>query len=176
MKRLTYMALAFLLGIVVTMSTGDVAAQVKSLIGQKVTGEYTVVVNGETLSDKGAIIDSKANVPARALSEALGADVKVEGKTIYINKEESASSDVVSIDGKYYTKYDLLNKKTTLEKSLEALEKTKTDEENEYKQIKESGKAIDEELWDKRLKSTQNVINIKNEELKQINEALETLK
>lgn len=62
------------------------------------------------------------------------------------------------------------------ETATEALGETKTEEVNEYKQIKESGKFIDEELWDKRLQSTQNLINLKTEELKQINEALETLK
>ena len=85
MKRFThkvaYIAGGIVIGIVFSTSAGAFADQVKSLVGKKVTGEYTIVVDGKKLSDKGAIIDSKANVPARALSEALGANVKVEGRT-----------------------------------------------------------------------------------------------
>ncbi|WHX50561.1 copper amine oxidase [Paenibacillus woosongensis] len=91
MKKWVSIAAAFLLGVVVTLSAGDVSAQVKSLIGKKVTGEYTVFVNGVELADKGAIIDSKANVPARALSEAMGADVQVSGKVITITTDQSGT-------------------------------------------------------------------------------------
>lgn len=51
------------------------------------TGEYTVVVNGQKLTDKGAIIDGKANVPVRGISEASGADIKGDGKTIIVTTE-----------------------------------------------------------------------------------------
>ncbi|MGV7643095.1 stalk domain-containing protein, partial [Mycobacterium kansasii] len=72
------------------------------MIGKKVTGEYTVVVNGEKLSDKGAIIDGRANVPVRALSESLGVDIKVDGKTIMVTSEETPiNNQVVQLDGKY---------------------------------------------------------------------------
>ncbi|MUG45536.1 stalk domain-containing protein [Paenibacillus woosongensis] len=89
MKKWVSISAAFLLGVVVALSARDVSAQVKSLIGKKVTGEYEMVVNGNTLSEKGAIIDGRANVPARAFSEALGADVQVSGKTIYVTSTQS---------------------------------------------------------------------------------------
>lgn len=76
--KVAYIAGGIVIGIVFSTSAGAFADQVKSLVGKKVTGEYTIVVDGKKLSDKGAVIDSKANVPARALSEALGANVKVE--------------------------------------------------------------------------------------------------
>lgn len=93
MKKMVSISVAFLLGVVVTLSAGDVSAQVKSLIGKKVTGEYEMVVNGKTLSEKGAIIDGRANVPARAFSEALGADVQVSGKTIYVTSNDAQAND-----------------------------------------------------------------------------------
>lgn len=99
MKKVThkvaYIAGGIIIGIVFSTSAGAFADTVKSMVGKKVMGEYTIVVDGKKLSDKGAVIDSKANVPARALSEALGADVSVSGKTITItsNSEENTSVD-----------------------------------------------------------------------------------
>ncbi|WP_127539395.1 stalk domain-containing protein [Paenibacillus illinoisensis] len=95
MKKVAYIAGGILIGVVLSTAGGAFADTVKSMVGKKVTGEYTVIVDGKKLSDKGAVIDSRANVPARALSDALGADVKVSGKTITItsNSEDNASVD-----------------------------------------------------------------------------------
>lgn len=84
MKKLAYILGGTVLGFVLASSSGAFADAVKSLVGKKVTGEYTVIVNGEKLADKGAIIDGRANVPVRGISEELGADIKVEGKTIIV--------------------------------------------------------------------------------------------
>jgi len=81
MKKLSYLLSGVLIGALVATSGSAVAAQVKSLVGQKVTGEYKVVVNGEELQDKGAVISGRTNAPVRAISESLGADLKVDNKT-----------------------------------------------------------------------------------------------
>lgn len=97
--KLAYIAGGILIGVIFSTSAGAFADTVKSVVGKKVTGEYNIIVNNKTLSEKGAVIDSKANVPARALSEALGADVKVEGKTIFITSsktDEQIESETVS--------------------------------------------------------------------------------
>ena len=98
MKKIAYIVGGILIGIVISTTSSVLADGVKSLVGKKVTGEYTVVVNGTTLSDKGAIIDGKANVPVRGISEALSADIKVEGKTINVttNNIQSEETSVVS--------------------------------------------------------------------------------
>ncbi|OPG94090.1 copper amine oxidase [Chryseobacterium mucoviscidosis] len=95
MKKVAYIAGGILIGMVISTAGGAFADTVKSVVGKKVTGEYTVIVDGKKLTDKGAIIDSRANVPARALSEALGADVKVSGKTITI----TSTDDLQNISG-----------------------------------------------------------------------------
>lgn len=92
MKKWMSITTAFLLGVVVTLSAGDVSAKVKSLIGQKVTGEYTIVVDGKTLRDKGVVIEGRTNAPVRALSDTLGADIQVSGKTIYVTSNQSEKS------------------------------------------------------------------------------------
>jgi hypothetical protein len=84
MKKWTYLLSGIVIGVIVATSGSAVAGQVKSLIGQKVTGEYTVIVNGKTLQDKGAVIAGRTNVPVRAIADAIGANLKVEGKTINI--------------------------------------------------------------------------------------------
>ncbi|WP_434750270.1 stalk domain-containing protein [Paenibacillus amylolyticus] len=89
MKKAAYIAGGILIGFVLSTSAGAFADSVKSIIGKKVSGEYTVIVNGQKLADKGAVIDGKANVPVRGISEALGADIKVEGKTITVTTTEA---------------------------------------------------------------------------------------
>lgn len=104
MKKLVYTLGCILIGFVLATSTNVFADAVKSLIGKKVTGEYTVIVNGDKLADKGAIIDGKANVPVRGISDALGADIKVSGKTITVTTEAAAkdySADTPTASNKY---------------------------------------------------------------------------
>lgn len=100
MKKVAYIAGGILIGFVLSTSAGAFADNVKSLVGKKVSGEYAVIVNGEKLADKGAVIDGKANVPVRAISEALGADIKVSGKTINVTTSE-AESQVEATENKY---------------------------------------------------------------------------
>lgn len=87
MKKWMSISIAFLLGVIVTLSAGEVSAQVKSLIGQKVTGELTVVVNGKELADKGAVINGRTNAPVRALVDAVGGELSLDGKTINITTD-----------------------------------------------------------------------------------------
>lgn len=105
MKKLVYTLGCILIGFVLATSTNVFADAVKSLIGKKVTGEYTVIVNGEKLSEKGAIIDGKANVPVRPISDALGADIKVSGKTITVTTQSEKTLEpenkTTSKDNKY---------------------------------------------------------------------------
>ncbi|KAA8756526.1 copper amine oxidase [Paenibacillus sp. UASWS1643] len=101
MKKVAYIAGGIVIGIVFSTTSSVLADGVKSLVGKKVTGEYTVVVNGKTLSDKGAIIDGKANVPVREYSKALGADIKVEGKTINVTTINAQSEETAVVDNKY---------------------------------------------------------------------------
>jgi hypothetical protein len=98
MKKSMYLIGGVLVGFVLATSTGAFADAVSSMIGKKVTGEYTVIVNGTALSDKGAIIDSKANVPVRGIADALGANVAVSGKTITITQNKTEDAQSISQD------------------------------------------------------------------------------
>lgn len=128
MKKWAYITGAFLLGVVVASSAGTVSAQVKSLIGKKVTGELSVVVNGQKLQDKGAVIDGKTNAPVRALADSLGAELKVEGNTIYISSDDTGVSQPNADDSNQYsrmTKQQLEEKKKTLEEQEKIINKGK---------------------------------------------------
>lgn len=62
-----------------------------SLVGQKVQGLFTIEQNGTKVADA-VIINGTAYAPVRAVSEAAGVDLKVEGKKIIM----SESVEVVS--------------------------------------------------------------------------------
>ncbi|MNO36221.1 hypothetical protein D3C76_262880 [compost metagenome] len=87
----------FIAGIVFMLSASAFADTI-SLIGKKVTGEFSIVVNGKKLADSGVVIDNKTNVPARALSDALGASVSVDNKTktVYITSEGASQASNTS--------------------------------------------------------------------------------
>lgn len=171
-KKLIGLVVAFVLGVSVAAFGQDVYAQINSMIGKKVTGEYTVIVNGETLSDKGAIIDGRANVPVRALSESLGADIKVEGQTIMVTSEETpANNQVVLLDGKYYTKYDLLNEQKKIADLLEHLNSSVEKEEAKTESMSEQTGVV-KQVWEDGLKSLREKIAQNTLKLNSINEAL----
>ncbi|MMZ57994.1 hypothetical protein D1872_199490 [compost metagenome] len=92
MKKWSYLLSGILIGAVVATTGNAFADQVKSLIGEKVAGEYTVKVNGSSLTENAIVVDGKAHVPLRAVSDSLGAGIKVDGKTIQIDTQASAKS------------------------------------------------------------------------------------
>ncbi|WP_405153121.1 stalk domain-containing protein [Paenibacillus sp. FSL K6-0108] len=120
MKKVAYIAGGILIGFVLSTSAGAFADSVKSLVGKKVSGEYTVIVNGQKLADKGAIIDGKANVPVRGISEAIGADIRVEGKTITVTTSDNAVSQSENTEISSENKF-AGQSKASIESSLEIL-------------------------------------------------------
>lgn len=140
--KVAYIAGGIIIGVVFSTSAGAFADTVKSMVGKKVMGEYTIVVDGKKLSEKGAVIESKANVPARALSEALGADVSVSGKTITITsqtEESTAGSDTGGTPVATTNKYTGQSKSSLEEQKRVILEvilvPTKTGREEILKEI-----------------------------------------
>ncbi|MDN8591882.1 copper amine oxidase [Paenibacillus sp. 11B] len=183
--KVAYIAGGIIIGVVFSTSAGAFADTVKSMVGKKVTGEYTIVVDGKKLSDKGAVIDSRANVPARALSDALGADVKVTGKTIVITSDANGSSGINSPDSPIQT----ANKYSG--KSKAALEILKSEYNNkilppvveglkkvtdEYEGIKAAGDAETTRLAKQKVAEYQKLVDDAQAELKLIDEALEVAK
>lgn len=193
MKKVAYIAGGILIGMVVSTAGGAFADTVKSVVGKKVTGEYTVIVDGKKLSDKGAIIDSRANVPARALSEALGADVQVSGKTITITSDGSSSTESNSSGATASPPNNASNKYIGYTKSsLEELKESKIN--NTIKPVSEGRESIlkeiadakglmangvpvtNLEIFEKELASHDKILAEANAELKLIDEALLTAK
>lgn len=169
MKKWIYLACAFLLGVVAASSGKAIAAQVKSVVGQKVTGEYTIVVNGEKLQDKGAVIDGRTNAPVRALSDALGADLKVDNttKTVEINTTESNVSD----------KEVLLEKKAKLENTIATFTKERDETQAKYDKLRiipETGEREGGLPLKQAIDSYNEGISAKQKELDEVNEALKS--
>lgn len=161
MKKWMYAVGSFVIGVVVASSSDAVAAQVKNLTGQKVSGEYTVVVNGETLSDKGAIIAGRTNAPVRAVSESLGADLKVDNnnKVVEINTSDKDA---------------LLKEKEKLEGIIDSLQgkRDETQQKFENSKIPGTDRYEAEETWKAALSSLDSFIKLRNEQLTEVNEKL----
>ncbi|OXM15451.1 hypothetical protein [Paenibacillus herberti] len=84
----------FVCGVLVgTMLTagGTALASSTGLIGKKVQGVYIIEKDGKKLAEA-AIIDGAAYAPVRAVAEASGADLSVEGKTISMGSEKEVTT------------------------------------------------------------------------------------
>ncbi len=85
----------FVSGVIVGLllfSGASVFADSTSLIGQKVQGLFTVEKDGAKVSDA-VVINGTAYAPVRAVSEATGANLVVDGKKIIISDKEVATVD-----------------------------------------------------------------------------------
>ncbi|MFS8211818.1 hypothetical protein [Paenibacillus polymyxa] len=95
MNKKMYMFIGALLGVLLATSGGAAADQVKSLVGKTVAGEYNVRVYGTTLSENAIAVDGTAYVPLHSISESLGANLAVKGRTIEIATGTPSSNVVV---------------------------------------------------------------------------------
>lgn len=69
--------------------TSVLADSIKSIVGAKVTGLYSVEKSDGTKVADGAVINGTAYVPVRALADATGIPLNVEGKTITLGDQTS---------------------------------------------------------------------------------------
>lgn len=85
MKKFVYVASGMLLGIALALPLGSAFAdQIKSVVGTKITGQYTVTVNGQQLSDPAIVAEGKSYAPVRSLVSAVGT-----GEIIVDNTEKT---------------------------------------------------------------------------------------
>ncbi|WP_328800275.1 2,' 3'-cyclic nucleotide 2'-phosphodiesterase [Paenibacillus sp. LX16] len=195
MKKWSYLLSGVLIGAVVATAGSSFADQVKSLVGEKVAGEYAVKVNGNSLVENAIVVDGKAHVPLRAVTDSLGANLKVDGKIIQIESSNNPSSKQTNTEVKIYSgKYQgwpvskLEERKSELEKFVSDTEK---DKENLQKSLEKYNKLREEYSGNKKMlgnldsetKGTEEVLqeaetNIAKykTELEEINKAIAALK
>lgn len=157
MKKLVYVFCGFIVGVVFMASGEAFATQIKSLIGQKVSGELNVIINGEKLQEKGAVINGRTNAPVRAISDAIGGELKLDKDTVYITTSQSGQDTS--------EKDELLTKKKRIEDSITELTAERDDMEQKYNENPNPG-------YEGALKSYVKILEDKEEELEKINEAL----
>ncbi|AOK88512.1 2,' 3'-cyclic nucleotide 2'-phosphodiesterase [Paenibacillus polymyxa] len=161
MKKWSYLLVllsGMLIGTVIATAGSAFADQIKSMIGRTVAGEYTVKVNGNSLSENAIVVDGKAHVPLRAVTDSLGANLKVDGKTIQIESPDNFSSkqtaDVIqSVSNKYqgWPVSKLEDRKLELEKFVIDTEK---DKENLQKTLEKYSKFREEYAGNKKAMDT----------------------
>jgi hypothetical protein len=91
----------FLAGTVFAISATAFADDIQSLIGKKVQAEYTVQVNGKVLNT--VVVEGKNYAPVRAIGEAAGYSVVVDGKKVILNSEVKAVDGIKSLSNPTYT-------------------------------------------------------------------------
>lgn len=189
MKKWGYLLSGVVIGAMLMTSGSALAAQVKSLVGQKVTGEYTVIVNGKTLSDKGAVIDGKTNAPVRGISDAIGGKLDVDNKKKVINiitetnEEQASNAGSEAATNKYVgqSKESLTKIKNSLENDTLKVLKSERDEINaslEQLESSNNGGELSQrtiEGFKKDLATYDADIAKYTEELRLVNEALNLL-
>jgi hypothetical protein len=170
-------------GAVIATAGSAFADQIKSLVGKTVVGEYTVKVNGDALTESAIVVDGKAHVPLRAVSDSLGADIAVNGKTVEISTEKAvdmpAQTGNNDDQAKSSTGYALENNENLpddgytnfLETMISQAENQKV---NIQKSIDELNKRLNEypELYDSRLAA----IEKKKAEIEEVNKQIEEYK
>lgn len=73
------------------------AGSVKSIVGARVSGVYTVKQEGQKIAE-GAIINGSAYVPVRAMAEATDTPLKVQGKVITLGEPNLADLNVEELN------------------------------------------------------------------------------
>ncbi|MBP1999763.1 hypothetical protein J2Z69_000782 [Paenibacillus shirakamiensis] len=173
MKKWVYLLSGVLIGAIVATSGDAFAAQVKSLIGQKVSGELKVVVNGKELASNGAVINGVTNAPIRALSDALGANLQLEGKVINITTDMKTNDVVVNDDKVNVKKTLLLTDKATLEKQIAELQEQKKIQEGK---LAKAAPGMEQTVYQNGIDSLNKQITEKTEALNKVNAELQALK
>ncbi|MOA27302.1 hypothetical protein D3C78_1481700 [compost metagenome] len=157
------------------------------MIGQKVTSELTVIVNGKELSSKGAVINGMTNAPVRALVDAVGGTLQLEGKVITITTEatQSTTSEASnpSNNSNISTNKYIGGSKKSLETVKDSIENNRIKPAvegrdqilAEIEQLKKSWENPDLTKINKQLGEYEDIIEKATEELRLVNEALEAL-
>lgn len=95
MKKIGHMVIGALIGTALTLTASVAAQEIKSLIGKRIDGEFTVILDGQELSVKAGTIEGTSYLPVRAISEALNLKVDFDAQTgIHLEKKEVAEEPV----------------------------------------------------------------------------------
>lgn len=86
--------LGLILGIAIAATSSVYADEVVSFIGKKVDGEFPVILNGVSLTNKVPVIEGTSYAPVREISEALGLEVKFESETVILTSPRSGEIPV----------------------------------------------------------------------------------
>ncbi|MEK3836436.1 hypothetical protein [Paenibacillus sp. FSL R7-0128] len=111
----------FISGVVVGVllfAGGSVFANSVSLIGQKVQGIFSIESNGAKVADA-IVVNGSAYAPVRAVADATGAKLTVEGKKI---KMEAAADTSLNVAAQLINeRADVVRKITALENEAKTL-------------------------------------------------------
>lgn len=192
MKKWMYLLSGVVIGAVFATTGSAFADQIKSMVGKEVAGEYKVNVNGAALSENAIVVEGKAHVPLRAVSDSLGANIAVNGKTIQITTNSIDKMEPASVtegkvtSGKFsnWPKSELEERKAKLEgyisnaeeeidrinRSIEVAQKSKEAFKDSPKTLETTNKNIEE--YKQSIQEDEAAIAEYKAELEEVNAAL----
>jgi hypothetical protein len=87
MKKLSYIALGIIIGIMLSASVGVYAAN-NGLIGEKVTGEISVFLDGKAAPNSAIVVDNKSYLPVRWTADSASLGLELKDKKIYLTTKQ----------------------------------------------------------------------------------------
>ncbi|MCQ4363133.1 hypothetical protein KQR54_18715 [Mycobacterium gordonae] len=86
-KKVSYILLGVIIGILLTASVGAYAAST-GLIGKKIAAEMPVYVDGDKIPDVAIVVDGKSYLPVRKTADIAGLGLDLKNKSIYLTGNE----------------------------------------------------------------------------------------
>jgi len=180
MKKFRYLAIGIIVGLILSIPVGAFANQL-SLIGNKITGEYTIVVNGNKLDEKAIVANNKTFAPVRSFSEEMGGDISVDNATKTVNittletSDSNGAASVVTSNNPYIglSDHEISEKRSFLTNTM--IPQTEAAINAYEDELEEPTSATDIEQTKADLEKVKQRLQEYNEALKLMDEALSTM-
>lgn len=89
MKKLGYLAIGIISGVLLTISFSAAAEELQNLVGKTVDSQVSVNIDGKDLETSAIIVDGSSYAPVRAIGEAAGLNVDFKNNKVILTKKES---------------------------------------------------------------------------------------
>lgn len=94
MKKIGYLSIGLISGMLLTLSFSAAAEEVQNLIGKTVESQVSVNIDGKDLDTSGIIVDGSSFAPVRAIGEAAGLNVDFQDNKVILTKKVSDKAKI----------------------------------------------------------------------------------
>lgn len=141
-----FLTVGIIVGVLGTIATTSIAAQIPSLVGKKIQAEYTINVDGKNLGTKAIVVEGVSHLPVRKVSEIYGADITVKDKVITMNTKETVEDVQQPTNNDDSTEEKKPDNSKTIEGLKSDLESTNRMLMNSRKELEKQNKILQEAI------------------------------